>query len=113
MPERIRLLVVDDNADLAQALLLGFEDHPTIESAGWIDATDRIIEAVRLQRPHVVLVDLTMPGTLHPLDVIRQLRASRSMVKVIAYSGYDDPARSRMRRPRAQTLSSPSESNPR
>lgn len=86
---RIKLLVVDDNADLALALHMGFEDHPTIESIGWIDASDLIVETVLGQRPDVVLLDLTMPG-VDPLEALREIRAQGSTAKVIAFSGYDD-----------------------
>lgn len=89
MQDRIRLLVVDDNADLALAMHMGFEDHPTIESIGWIDGSDLIVETVLEQRPDVVLLDLTMPG-VDPLEALADLRARGAPVKVIAFSGYDD-----------------------
>lgn len=87
--ERIKILVVDDNTDLAMALHLSLEDHPTVDSIGWVDTSDRIVETVQSKRPQVVLLDLTMPG-VDPLDALRQIRTLGTEVKVIAFSGYDD-----------------------
>ncbi|MFO0874925.1 MAG: response regulator transcription factor [Phycisphaerales bacterium] len=94
---RITLLVVDDNADLAMAVHMSFEEHPTIESIGWIDASDLIVETVLAQRPDVMLLDLTMPG-VDPLEALRELRARGAPLKVIAFSGYDDAETVRLAR---------------
>jgi len=87
---RIRLLLVDDSVDLAMALHASFRDHETIESLGFVDDSNRILETVDETKPQVVLLDLTMPGP-DPLDALRALRARGSAVKVIAFSGFDDP----------------------
>jgi len=87
--KRIRLLLVDDSVDLAMALHASLRDHEAIESLGYVEDSERILEAVDESRPEVVLLDLTMPGA-DPLDALRTLRARGSAVKVIAFSGYDD-----------------------
>lgn len=86
---RVRLLVVDDHADLAAALHHGLQGHPAIESIGWVDASDLIVETVLNQEPEVVLLDLTMPG-VDPLDALVELRERGMRTIVIAFSGYDD-----------------------
>lgn len=88
---RVRLLVVDDNRDLAMALHFGLADHPEIESIGWVDSSDLIVETVVQQAPDVVLLDLTMPGT-DPLDALAELRTRGIRAIVVAFSGYDDEA---------------------
>ena len=88
---RIRLLLVDDSLDLAMALHASLRDHASIESIGYVDDSERILEVVDEKRPDVVLLDLTMPGP-DPLDAVRALRGQGAAVKVIAFSGYDDDA---------------------
>ena len=68
----IRVLVVDDNADvrdLIAAVLESAQAHvSTADSAG------RALEAVKTQRPDVILCDLHMPG-IDGFELIHRLRA--------------------------------------
>src|SRR5579859_536386 len=71
-PMRPRVLVVDDDAALAEMLGIvlrreGFE--PAFVATG-----DRAMDAFRRTRPDVVLLDLMLPGR-DGLDVCRDLRA--------------------------------------
>jgi CheY-like chemotaxis protein len=87
----IRVLVVDDNADVREliaAVLQGAEaDVATADSA------DRALEAVRLRRPDVLLCDLHMPG-VDGFELIHRLRAWERMagpaapIPVAAVSAY-------------------------
>ncbi len=66
------------------------EDHPHIESLGWVDAAATIVTEVERRHPDVVLLDLTMPDG-DPLEELRRVRERRLPVKVIAFSGDDTP----------------------
>jgi PAS domain S-box-containing protein len=96
-PGRLRVLVVDDNVDAAESLRLVLElsehevhlrhDGPTA------------IEAAQALLPHLVLLDLGMPG-MDGFEVIRRIRAQSwgRNLRVVALSGWgqdDDKSKSR------------------
>jgi two-component system CheB/CheR fusion protein len=92
-----RVLVVDDNEDAREALrFLLEEDGQEVRTAG--DGPGAIVEA-RNFRPHVVLLDIALPG----LDGYAVARALRKMPEcdgalIVAVSGYgqaEDRTRSR------------------
>jgi CheY-like chemotaxis protein len=68
----IRVLVVDDNADVRELIAAVLEraaaDVATAESA------ERALDAVRTSRPDVLLCDLHMPG-IDGFELIHRLRA--------------------------------------
>ena len=70
--EGIRVLVVDDNADvrdlIAAVLAAAHARVSTAESA------EQALEAIRAQRPDVLLCDLHMPG-VDGFELIHRLRA--------------------------------------
>src|SRR5205823_14035248 len=71
-PMKGRVLVVDDDAALAEMLgivLRGEGFEPTFVSDG-----DKAVEVFRESRPDLVLLDLMLPGS-DGIDVCRQIRA--------------------------------------
>lgn len=95
----LRILVVDDNE--ASAMTLGW----AIEAEGFTVRTcfsgKAALEEVKLFCPHIVLLDLGMPG-MSGLEVCRLLRQDPSLhgLKVIAQTGWSD---SEARRKTAET----------
>ena len=90
-----RILIVDDNADAANslALLLEMDGHTTRPVYGSVAA----LESARDFDPHVVLLDIGLPG-MDGYEVARRLRARGSKAKIVALTGYgqrDDLERSR------------------
>lgn len=96
-PRRLRVLVVDDNDDVAEmtAEMLKMYGHEALTAA---DGPSALVVAAS-ERPDVVLLDLGLPG-MHGLEVAETLHA-RSDGKaplLIAVSGYgrdEDRERSR------------------
>jgi CheY-like chemotaxis protein len=86
----IRVLVVDDNADvrdLIAAVLASAQAH--VSTA---DSADQALEAVKKERPDVILCDLHMPG-IDGFELIHRLRAweragASSPIPVAAVSAY-------------------------
>jgi signal transduction histidine kinase/ActR/RegA family two-component response regulator len=88
--EGLQLLVVDDNRDAAttMALLLEMSGH----SVTTVYDGPAAVEAVRRQRPDVVLLDIGLPG-LSGIEVGQQLRAQYGETLVlIALTGYGQDA---------------------
>jgi CheY-like chemotaxis protein len=80
-------VVVDDNVDSAQSLavLLEHDGHDVrVAHAG-----DAAIDVARGFRPHVVLLDIGLPG-MNGYDVARELRADPAVpaLTLVALTGY-------------------------
>ena len=94
---RRRVLVVDDHVDAAESLgmLLRQMGH----DVQIVHDGHAALEAARLNRPHLVLLDLTMPG-VNGYQVVERLRADPRFARVqfVAVTGSDgDEARRRSR----------------
>jgi two-component system, chemotaxis family, CheB/CheR fusion protein len=94
---RLRVLVVDDNADVAETLgmLLSHWGHDVKSAADGPTA----IETAAAQHPDVVLLDIGLPG-MSGYEVAEQIRANPALSDTIlvAMTGYgqaEDKRRSR------------------
>ncbi len=92
-----RVLIVDDNADAADTLaallvLSGHETSVAYEGASALEHAERM-------RPHVVVLDLGMPG-MSGYEVARHLRRCPwgSALKLIALTGWGQARDRRMTR---------------
>jgi DNA-binding NarL/FixJ family response regulator len=87
---RIKVLLVDDSwhfLKAAEGFLSG------ITAVGWIVTAQNGADAVRafiVERPHVVLIDLNMPG-MNGFEAVRQIRALDAAVRIIVVSLHDEP----------------------
>jgi DNA-binding response OmpR family regulator len=84
-PDGRRALVVDDHADAAEALAL------LLDRAGWrtrvcLDGPSAL-EAAAAFAPHVVLLDVFLPG-VDGIEVCRRLRVAAPEVRVVAVTGW-------------------------
>jgi two-component system CheB/CheR fusion protein len=84
---RLRVLVVEDNDDIARslAMLLELWGH----DAAIVDRAEAALEAVRTHRPAVVLMDIGLPG-MDGYEVAKMLRRQEGCDKVmlVAMTGY-------------------------
>jgi CheY-like chemotaxis protein len=80
-----RILIVDDNTDAADslALLLGLDGHTAQPVYGSMDA----LESVGTFDPHVILLDIGLPG-MDGYEVARRMRARGSKAQIVALTGY-------------------------
>jgi len=88
---RTRVLLVDDSRELTGALVRFVAMHPDLECVGELNCADGLVEEVVRRCAEVVVLDLTMPGDC-PMGAIRALAARFPSCRVIAHSGYTDPA---------------------
>lgn len=72
-----RILIVEDHADIRRLIrmTLEFENHEIHETANADDG----LEAVRRLRPHLLLLDIMMPGKMGGLDLCRQVKSDPSL----------------------------------
>jgi CheY-like chemotaxis protein len=85
----LRILVVDDNADAARMLtvVLKGEGHEICTALDGLEALD----AAKLHRPDVVLLDLTLPG-MSGVELAMELRCITELAacRLVAVSGYGE-----------------------
>jgi len=86
----IRVLVADDNADVAGVLEYVIGIEPTMECVGCLTSADRLAEEIRALRPDVLVLDAKMPGK-DPLATLMELGPEFPGMRAIFYSGSDDP----------------------
>jgi CheY-like chemotaxis protein len=91
MAEALSVLVVDDNKDAADALAALLDAQGYAASAAYSGAA--AIRQAEQTHPHVVLLDIGMPGT-SGFDVARALRDYRRAPKpvIVAVTGAAEPS---------------------
>lgn len=62
MPEKIRVLIVDDVATTRENIKKLMEFHPEVEAVGQAGTGEEAIAQAKILRPDVVLMDINMPG---------------------------------------------------
>jgi DNA-binding NarL/FixJ family response regulator len=86
----LRVLFVDDNSDLTRLIGIAISRESDMESAGELNSAERLVEELDRRQPHVVVLDLGLPGT-DALELIGRMRQASPVVRIVVYSGYDDP----------------------
>ena len=91
MINRIRLLVVDDEARVRQGLRMRLASEPDLDVAGEAADGAMALHLALELRPDIVVIDLLMPG-MNGLEAIALLRATVPASSVLAFSIRDDMA---------------------
>jgi CheY-like chemotaxis protein len=86
IPEKAKILIVDDERDLVDAYvrLLERAGHRCVGAFGAREA----IELIDSELPDLVLTDVSLPES-NGLEVIRHLRAKSALVPIIVMSGHN------------------------
>lgn len=84
---RIRVLVVDDHMVMRMGLVHAASAEPDLDVIAEVESGDEAIEAFRLHRPDVVILDLRMKG-LSGLQTIRALRSEFPSARIVVFSNY-------------------------
>lgn len=82
----VRVLVVDDDAELRWVLSRLLGDVPGVRVVGEAANGTDAIRAARLTEPHVVVLDHSMPG-LSGLDALPELAAVVPAARIVFFSG--------------------------
>ncbi len=82
---RKKMLIVDDNENLREALQLMFEDHYDLKFAA---SGEEAIQSFDQFNPEVVLMDFQMPGLdgVQTMQVLREQSAQSQMIIMSAYN---------------------------
>lgn len=84
-PEKIRILVVDDDASFRERLVRAFQTRG-LDAHAASDAQDAM-NRTRALRPHRAVVDMRMPGKTG-VELVKDLVALDSNIQVVILTGY-------------------------
>jgi DNA-binding NarL/FixJ family response regulator len=85
--KKIRILLVDDHIVLRMGLTTATNGEPDMEVVADADNGLQAIEAYRVHRPDVVVLDLRMHG-MNGVDTIKLLREEFRDARVLVFSNY-------------------------
>ena len=74
MADPTRILIADDHAMFRAGIRALLENEPLMEIVGEVSSGDDAVDQVRILKPHVVLMDLSMPGS-SGLEATRRIAA--------------------------------------
>jgi DNA-binding NarL/FixJ family response regulator len=86
--DRIRIVIVDDQALIRGGLRMILDAHDDIEIVGEAADGEQALRLIREQEPDVVLLDIRMPN-IDGLEVTQQLKATASPSRVLILTTYD------------------------
>jgi DNA-binding NarL/FixJ family response regulator len=87
LPPRVKIMLVDDNAILAEALPFVLRNDHRFEWTGWVESGRDVLTAVTRVRPHVVLMDVDMPN-VDTFELVREVTRCCPDTKVVMFSGH-------------------------
>ncbi|HEY3064277.1 MAG TPA: response regulator [Methylomirabilota bacterium] len=85
-----RILVVDDDPAVCQALCDVLTSMSELHSVEMAPNGEAGMSAIRSKRPDLVLLDVTMPGA-DGVTVLKEIRMFDRTIPVIMVTGADDP----------------------
>ena len=87
--DRVRVLLVDDDDLMRAGLRLVLSSDDTIEVAGEAGDGGEALDRVRETQPHVVLMDIRMPG-VDGISATREVLTGSVDVKVVVLTTFED-----------------------
>ena len=86
----IRVVLADDHAFLRRSLRLLLDGEPGLDVVGEASTIPSVQRHVRGHRPHVLVLDVSMPGG-SVLTAIRELRSEAPETAIVVTTMIDDP----------------------
>jgi two-component system, NarL family, response regulator DevR len=87
--KKIRVLLVDDHEIVRLGLMTLINDHPEMEVVGEAGTAAEAVQAVGRLNPHVVLMDVRIPGE-GGIEAARQVTARFPETKVVMLTSFAD-----------------------
>lgn len=88
--ERVRVLLVDDHAVVRAGYRLLLQNSPEIEVVAEADTGEVACRKFADTAPHVVIMDLALPG-MGGLAAIRRIVARDRQARILVFSMHEDP----------------------
>lgn len=89
-PEKIRILIVDDQLVVREGLRMLIENHPGIRVVAMASTRSEALEIIARQPSDLIILDLELEG-VSALSFIPQLREAAKNARVLVLTGSRDP----------------------
>ncbi|EWM19150.1 response regulator transcription factor [Kutzneria sp. 744] len=86
----IRVLVVEDQRTLADALEIAVDTQPDLDCVGAVGTVEDALALAGRQSPDVVLMDIRLPG-MNGIEGTRRIMATHPRVRVLILTANTDP----------------------
>lgn len=84
-----KVLIVDDHPVFRQGLVQIMRDEPDLVVCGQVGSAEQALEVIPRLKPHLVLVDISLPGK-NGLELIKEVRRLNRKIKLLAVSMHDE-----------------------
>jgi two-component system response regulator NreC len=91
MAEPIKIVIADDHVVVRRGLRLLLDAEEGFEVVAEAGDVDDAMRYTRAHRPHVLVLDLNMPGTLTSLEAIPQILEATPDSRVVVLTMQEDP----------------------
>lgn len=88
-PSIVEVLIAEDNQDFSRLLKIAIDSQTDMRVTCSLPRADSILKEIERLQPHVLIIDLSMPGK-QPLLVIREAADQFPAIRTIAFSAHDD-----------------------
>jgi DNA-binding NarL/FixJ family response regulator len=82
MPEKIKVLIVDDHPLFRKGLRQVIEDDPSLELVGETGDGEAALQLIQEKKPDIAVLDINLPN-LSGLGIARKLKGKRSATHVV------------------------------
>ncbi|HXF82803.1 MAG TPA: response regulator transcription factor [bacterium] len=86
---KIRVLVADDHAIVREGVRMILAKEPDVEVVGEAGDGQEALDLVERLRPHVVIMDISMPG-VGGIEATQRLKAAHPQIQVLALTMHED-----------------------
>ncbi len=87
MPEKIKILMVEDHKLLRVGLKAIFEEFPTLEVIGEAEDGAQAVKLARELKPDIILMDIGLP-VMNGIEATRRIKESNPEIKVIILTSH-------------------------
>ncbi|MGM0428563.1 MAG: response regulator [Thermodesulfobacteriota bacterium] len=91
MGKPTRVLIVDDHSVVAEGIRRSLEKAPDFECTGSVSDGLEAVDAVKSQRPDMIVMDVSMPR-LNGLDAAEQIKAWDDTIRICIFTMYAERA---------------------
>jgi two-component system, NarL family, response regulator DesR len=84
---RVRVLCVEDNQIVADALRSRVGMDERLQWVGWLPSADGLAGAVEAEQPAVLVLDIDMPGR-DPFEALAEVLERHPQVRAVIFSGH-------------------------